>query len=192
MSHDSNLGTIRAIEEGAANSFSVMMPTPWVPEIVRWIKATEDHDAGLHLTLNAEWQNYRWGPLTGTSALGLIDDEGAMWRDVAGVVAHASADEVELEIRAQLARARQMGFEPTHLDAHMGALFATPEFTERYLKVGMEEQIPVMFPGGHNHFLNQQRQETTEAYGPVAEMLWEAGLPVLDDLHNFSYAWPPH
>ena len=190
MSHDSNRGTIRAIEDGVANSLSVMMPTPWVPEIVRWIQRTPDHDAGLHLTLNAEWDDYRWGPLTGLGSPGLIDEEGALWGDVAGVAAHASADEVEAEIRAQLDRARTMGFEPTHLDSHMGAVFATPEFLERYLKVGMEEGIPVMFPGGHNYFINQQRPARTEPYGDVAQMLWEAGLPVLDDLHSFSYGWP--
>ncbi len=148
MSYDSNRGTVRAIEQGIANSLSVMMPTPWVPEIVRWIKLDPDHDAGLHLTLTAEWRDYRWPPLSGLGAKGLVDGEGAMWATVEEVVEHASADAVEREIRAQLARARSMGFEPTHLDSHMGTLFATDAFLERYFKVGIEQRIPVMFPGG--------------------------------------------
>lgn len=79
MSLDSNRGTIRAIEDGLATSLSVIMPTPWVPQMVQWIRKRPEHDAGLHLTLTSEWGNYRWEPLSGRGASGLIDPEGAFW-----------------------------------------------------------------------------------------------------------------
>jgi predicted glycoside hydrolase/deacetylase ChbG (UPF0249 family) len=202
------MGTIKAIEEGIANSVSVMMPCPWVPAFVKYLKEHPQVDAGLHLTLTSEWKDYRWGPLTGKPASpGLVDQEGALWPSVADVVGNASPDEVEAEIRAQLARARQMGFEPTHLDSHMGTLFASPAFLERYIKVGIEHQIPVMFPGGHNTAIFHQLSEEAIAEGkikkgqefpPAAQValfrdlgikIWQAGLPVLDDLHNTSYDW---
>jgi predicted glycoside hydrolase/deacetylase ChbG (UPF0249 family) len=208
MSYDSNLGTIKAMEEGVANSVSVMMPCPWVPGFVKYLKQHPSLDAGLHLTLTAEWRDYRWGPLTGKGASpGLVDKEGAFWPNVASVVQHASPDEVEAEIRAQLARAREMGFEPTHMDSHMGTLFASPQFMERYIKVGIEQQIPVMLPGGHNTAIFTQLAEEAladgkikkgQAFPPAAEanrlreagrMIWQAGLPVLDDLHNTSLGW---
>lgn len=59
MSHDSNLGIEQVLEKGAAKSLSVMMPTPWVPEIVHYIKEHPGTDAGLHLTLTSEWKEYR-------------------------------------------------------------------------------------------------------------------------------------
>ena len=196
MSYDSNAGTIKALEQGVANSVSVMMTCPWAPGFVKYLKQHSNVDAGLHLTLTSEWDNYRWGPLTGKKlSPGLVDGEGALWKDVASVVKNASADEVEAEIRAQLERARQMGFNPTHLDSHMGTLFATPEFLERYIRVGIAENIPVMFPGGHNALLAKQLQDegqgvaVLEQTRPVGQMLWNAGLPVLDDLHNTSYGW---
>src|SRR5690606_26670697 len=77
----------------------------------------------------------------------------------------------------------------THLDSHMGTLFATPAFLERYIKVGIEEGIPVMFPGGHGHFITQQESRLEAMRKPLGEQIWEGGLPVLDDLHNFSYGW---
>ena len=155
MSYDTELGTIEAIEKGVANSLSVMMPTPWVPHAVEWIKASRA-DAGLHLTLTSEWKSYRWGPVAGKPAVpGLVDPQGALWPNVASVVKNATADEVEREIRAQLDRARTMGFEPTHFDSHMGTLFASEAFRERYIKVGIEQKIPVMFPGGHNFYTTQ-------------------------------------
>ncbi len=191
MSAESNAGTISAVEDGAANSFSVMMPTPWVPQIVEYIEKNPDADAGLHLTLNAEWAHYRWGPLAGKPMVpGLVDRQGAMWHNVADVVEHASPEEVAAEIAAQLERALTMGFQPTHLDSHMGTLFATPEFLAAYMQLGIENDIPIMFPGGHNFHARQLYGERAGGEALAAgKMLWQAGLPVLDDLHNTSYGW---
>ena len=191
MSHESNQGALRALRDGAANSVSVMMPTPWVSEFVQIIKAHPDMDAGLHLTLNAEWNLYRWGPLAGKPAVGsLVDSEGALWPRVEDVVKHGQVEHVAAEIAAQLDRARTMGFEPTHFDSHMGTLFATPEFLQAYIQLGVRHQIPVMFPGGHNHYARQDYGERADELAlNTGRALWEAGLPVLDDLHNSSYGW---
>ncbi|HYG38754.1 MAG TPA: polysaccharide deacetylase family protein [Cytophagales bacterium] len=212
MSFDSNQGAIEAMEKGVATSVSLMMPCPWIPGMVKYLKAHPTVDAGLHLTLTSEWEDYRWGPLTGiTSSPGLVDEEGAMYPTVGGVVKNASADEVEAEIRAQLARARKMGFDPTHLDSHMGTLMATPEFLERYIKVGMQEKIPVLFSGGNNYFLMEKVKNDSIALlksqgksvenrkiniqpvqnqlAAIGKQIWDSGLPVVDDLHYTSYDW---
>jgi chitin disaccharide deacetylase len=193
MSWDSNEGAINAIEKGVATSLSVMMPCPWVPGFIHYLKQHPNTDAGLHLTLTSEWKDYRWGPLKGKPSVpGLVDKEGALWPSVEEVVKNASADEVEQEIRAQLARAREAGFEPTHMDSHMGTLFATPQFMERYIKVGIENKIPVMFPGGHSTMIAKTMNMTPELHTQLKQtgaMLWNAGLPVLDDLHNASYGF---
>ena len=191
MSWDSNQGTIQAMEKGVANSFSIMMPCPWVPGFLHYMQEHPGLDAGLHLTLTSEWRDYRWPPLSGRPAVpGLVDKEGVLWRSVELVVKNASSDEVETEIREQLRRARTMGFEPTHLDSHMGTLFAKGEFLERYVRVGIENKIPLMFPGGHNTMIGKQRNitaEMREQLTAMGKMIWDAGLPVLDDLHNVSY-----
>ncbi len=212
MSWDSNEGTINAVDHGVASSFSVMMPCPWVPAIVKYIKANPTVDAGLHLTLTSEWKNYRWGPLMGKPSVpGLVDEEGAMWRNVEQVIQHSSGDEVEAEIRAQIDRALTMGFKPTHLDSHMGTLFADEEFLKRYIKIGAEYQIPIMFPGGHNSILKEEYRlrakgeliksgkwkegmdvpvpEVVNKAPLVGAQVWSLGLPVMDDLHNMSYGW---
>ncbi len=193
MSYDSNQGAINAIENGVANSLSIMMPCGWVPGFLPYLKEHPETDAGLHLTLTSEWNQYRWGPLSGKPAVpGLVDEQGAMWPSVEKTATNASADEIEREIRAQLDRSRTMGWEPTHLDSHMGTLFARADYLERYLKVGMEEQIPVMFPGGHNSLIMETAGSTgltLDMTTAIGQKLWNAGLPVLDDLHNISYGW---
>ncbi len=192
MSYDSNIGAFKAVEEGVATSMSVMMPCSWVPGFVHFLKTHPNIDAGLHLTLTSEWKDYRWGPLAGKPAVpNLVDAEGAMWRSVEETAKHATADEIEKEIRSQLERARAMGFEPTHMDSHMGTLFARQDYLERYFKVGIEQKIPVMFPGGHDTMILKDGAAglTLEQAQKIGKTLWAAGLPVLDDLHNISYGW---
>ena len=190
MSHDSNVGTWRAIEEGAANSVSIMMPCPWVPEFAKWVRENPEVDAGLHLTLTSEWDHLRWPPLAGKPVVpGLTDEQGCLWDNVPLVIENATPDEVEIEIRAQIERARNLGFEPTHLDSHMGTLFSHIPFMERYIKVGIEEQIPVMFPAGHNTFVGRNPSRRTEEFLAFGKQIWAGGLPVLDDLHSSSYDW---
>ena len=184
MSHNSNMGAIKAIEDGVATSMSIMMPCPWVPEMSAYLKEHPQVDAGIHLTLTAEWKKYRWGPVAGKPAVpGLVDSEGCLWHSVAQVVSNASPDEVEAEMRAQIDKAEAMGIKPTHLDSHMGTCFA-PQFLERYVKVGIEKQIPILMMGGHMQHIGKSSEAA--ALKPlvylIANKVWNAGLPVIDDL----------
>ena len=190
MSHESNLGIFQTLESGVATSFSIMMPCPWVPEVAKWLEQNPDADAGLHLTLTSEWELYRWGPLAGKPAVpGLVDEQGCLWRSVRQVTASASPDEVEMEIRAQIERAERMGIPITHLDSHMGTLFARPDYFERFAKVGMEKKIPILAAGGHLTYASLENPEAVAALRPLARMIWAAGLPVLDDVHTGTYGW---
>ncbi len=195
MSYESNHGAIDAIEKGVASSWSIMMPCPWVPEVFHYLKKHPNTDAGLHLTLTSEWKDYRWEPLAGAKVVpGLVDQEGAMYASVSEVVKNASAAEVDLEIRAQLDRCRKMGWEPTHLDSHMGTLFAHPAYLAKYIQLGIEQHIPIMLPAGHNTMMkisNPTDEATLEFLKTTGRQIWDSGLPVIDDLHNLSYGWKP-
>jgi len=170
------------------------MPCGWAAGFAKYA-AEKGYDAGLHLTLTSEWKHYRWGPLAGVKQVpGLTDKEWCLWPEPEDVIQHASADEVEAEIRAQLARALAVGLHPTHLDSHMGTLFASRAYLERYIKVGIENKIPVMFPGGNNKLLIEHTKDAAEllkAAPAIGEMIWKAGLPVLDDLVAYSGDWKP-
>lgn len=88
---------------------------------------------GLHFTLNAEWANLRWGPAAPTSDVpSLIQPDGTFypnpWQLPDGVV--YQAEEVELELRAQLARLRALGLTIRYLDAHMACLNIRPDLQD--------------------------------------------------------------
>ncbi|HEY2350101.1 MAG TPA: polysaccharide deacetylase family protein [Puia sp.] len=193
MSFDSNLGAEMALTKGVSTSVSVMMPCPWVPGFVHFLREHPEIDAGLHLTLTSEWDYYKWSPVSGSkNTPGLVDTGGYFWSTVEAVVKHASADEVEIEMAAQLEKARSMGFEPTHLDTHMGTVYGSQEFLMRYVRLGMKNHIPVMLPGGADILIQAQMMfpdATIQGLRMIGKQLWAAGLPVLDDLHNYSYDW---
>jgi hypothetical protein len=193
MSFDSNLGAEMALTKGVSTSVSVMMPCPWVPGFVQFLKMHPEIDAGLHLTLTSEWDYYKWAPLSGRkNTPGLVDTGGYFWSTVEAVVKHATADEIEMEMTAQLEKARSMGFEPTHLDTHMGTVYGSTEFLMRYIRLGMKNHIPVMLPGGADVLIQSQMMlpdAAIQSMRMLGRQLWAAGLPVLDDLHNFSYGW---
>jgi len=189
MCHDANVGTIEAIEQGVATSASIMMPCAWVSEFAKYLETHPDVDAGIHLTFTSEWDNYRWGPVAGKAAVpGLADKEGCLWDSVEEVVANATPAEVETEIRAQIDRALTMGIKPTHLDSHMGTLF-TPNFFGVYMKVGIETGIPILVPGGHMQFIGKEQGDLAGLIQQAAANVWNAGLPVIDDILAATYDW---
>ena len=189
MSHASNQGTIEALEFGMVTSVSVMMPTPWVSEFARYVKLHPDTDVGLHLTLTSEWDNYRWPPVAGKSQVpGLVDEMGCLWDNGLLVMEHATADEVEIEIRAQIDRARTMGLPITHIDSHMGTLFDSDEFFERLVKVSLEMDLPMIM--SRSYWPREAKiSDRTKRRRSAIPRIWNAGLPVLDYIHTASYAW---
>lgn len=146
VSHSQNKATIEAMKFGLVNSASMMVPTGWSAEVGEMVKVISNPDIGIHITLTNEWLNFNWGPEAGKTAVpGLANEKGHMHANCELVTQNASPEEVELEIRAQIKAANQMGINPTHLDSHMGCVFSgRPEYLKSYLKIAQELKIPAM------------------------------------------------
>src|SRR5947209_4562418 len=125
MTHSVNAATIQALKSGLVNSGSMMVPTPWFPEIADYARTHPDADLGLHLTLTSERVFLRWSPVASSNKVpSLTDPAGYFFHDWESG-AHINSTEVESEIRAQIDRALAMGVHPTHLDSHQYRLIAT-------------------------------------------------------------------
>jgi len=146
VAHAVNAATTAAFDKGMVNSGSIMVPCPWFSEIAEYSKNNPTVDLGLHLTLTAEWKNYKWGPVTPiTEVPNLVNEKGFLYDNCADVVRKVSAATIEKELRAQIERALAFGVNVSHLDSHMGCLF-NPKYFETYLKVGRAYGLPVLIP----------------------------------------------
>jgi predicted glycoside hydrolase/deacetylase ChbG (UPF0249 family) len=142
MSHAANVGVYEALRKGIATSATLMVPCPWAREAAARYRG---EDVGVHLTLNAEYDLYRWGPIT--HAPSLLDGDGGFPRTVEDVWDHADIDEVRRELRAQIERAIYWGFDVSHLDSHYGTLQRRPEFFDVYLELAVEFRLPIRLSG---------------------------------------------
>ena len=137
-----NVGVYESLRNGVATSATLMVPCPWAREAAARHRG---EDVGVHLTLNSEWDEYRWGPITHGPSL--VDGEGGFPRTIREVFEHADVDEVRRECRTQIERAILWGFDVTHLDSHMGVLQLRPEFFDVYLELAVDFGLPLRLSG---------------------------------------------
>src|SRR6266481_1816323 len=140
--HSINTASIKGLESGLVSSASIMIPCPWLPEIAAYARAHPEADLGLHLTLTSEWSLYRWGPVLGKDRVpSLLDSSGYLYHLEDEAASHMDAKEAEAEIRAQIARAKALGIQPTHLDSHMGTLYQNQALFETLIRVARENKL---------------------------------------------------
>ncbi len=137
-SHAANVGVYEALRDGVATSASLMVPCPWARDAAARYRG---EDVGVHLTLNAEHDLFRWAPIT--HAPSLLDGDGGFPRTVQDAWDHADLDEVRRECRAQVERAIYWGFDVSHLDSHMATLELRPEFFDVYLELAADFGLPI-------------------------------------------------
>lgn len=145
MCDEANIAAFNYLEKNEIQSTAGMVPCEFFDEFAAWAIKNPEKDMGLHLTLTSEWETYRWGPVSNPAKVpGLVDPDGFLWHEVPDVASHASAEEVEREIRAQIKKAISLGMKVDHIDTHMGTLFGRLDYTKVYLKVAEEYGIPAM------------------------------------------------
>jgi predicted glycoside hydrolase/deacetylase ChbG (UPF0249 family) len=103
-----------------------MVPCPWFPEAVALLNENPSIDAGVHLTLTAEWTNCKWRPVT--NAPSLTDESGYFYPFIWPVgnqpgksLQEAEWDirEIEAEFRTQIELAKKHVPQLTHISTHM-------------------------------------------------------------------------
>jgi predicted glycoside hydrolase/deacetylase ChbG (UPF0249 family) len=147
MSHSVNMAMQKLVSTGMPVSVSVLFVCPWYQEAVEILKQHPNVSVGIHLALNSEWKNYRWGPVAGSTAVpSLVDENGFFFPSSEALYQHnPQVAEVEKELRAQIERALRSGVKIDYVDYHMGTVTRYPEFrdvTERLAReygLGMSE-----------------------------------------------------
>lgn len=129
MNHSVNMAAEKMAQTGLPFSVSLQFACPWYQEAVEILKKYPNVSVGVHLTLTSEWKNYRWGPVTGRTAVpGLVDEVGYFPHSTSAFAKSGyKIEEVETELSAQIERALASGLKITYIDPHMGIALSTPE-----------------------------------------------------------------
>ena len=149
--HGINTGTIAAYTQGILTTTNVIVPGPWFPEAARLLREHPGLDAGVHLALTSEWDNVKWRPITTVPSL--VDEDGWLFPMVqprAGAAPGRSIgertwklDEIERELRAQLAIARRHIPHLTYTWNHMGFTSLGPEVASLVARLSKEHGLVV-------------------------------------------------
>jgi predicted glycoside hydrolase/deacetylase ChbG (UPF0249 family) len=163
MSHSVNMALERLIATGLPISVSVMFPTPWYQEAVEILKKHPDVSVGIHLTLNSEWKNYRWGPVLGRTAVpSLVDSVGYFFSSARTLYENKpDIGEVERELRAQIERAMKSGLRIDYVDYHMGTARRYPEFRD------VTERLAREFGLGMSGYFGESMEDPQYAAPPA-------------------------
>ena len=145
MCHSVNMAAREVLETGIPVSMSVMVPCPWFAEAVELLKKYSNVSIGIHLTLNAEWKQYRWGPVAGSRAVpSLVDSLGYFFPSRGALFGNnPKLIEIETELRAQIEKAKLAGLKIDYLDYHMGAAVQTLETRAIIEKLAAEFKLGI-------------------------------------------------
>jgi predicted glycoside hydrolase/deacetylase ChbG (UPF0249 family) len=145
MNHAVNTAIDEVGKTGIPFSASVMFACPWYQEAVEVLKKYPNVAVGVHLTLTAEWKNYRWGPVLGQSAVpSLVDSLGYFLPSTTAFQKNKyKLDEVERELTAQIERAISSGLQISYIDPHMGIALSTPELRSLTEKLARKYKLGI-------------------------------------------------
>lgn len=175
MCHDQNEGVMRGLKEGVFTSSTILVTCPWFEEAADFARNNPAADLGVHLTLTAEWDSYKWGPVSARHSVpSLVDERGYLWQTVAQVYEHARLDEAEAELRAQIDKALAAGIDATHLDSHMGTLQLRADYHQIYARLADDYRLPIR--------LASRRRIGIEGMGAILDQLDAAGVVTPDHL----------
>ena len=177
---------------GGVTSGAVMVPCPWFPATAQMCRENPDMDMGVHATLNAEWSNYRWAPVSDVGAgSGLRDEAGYFHDDPDNTSKLASVEDVEKEVHAQIEKALQAGIDVTHVDSHMGAIMH-PKFIQTYIQAAGGKALPNMLPRLDAMGIEVMGISEADrvAYAPIMEMLEGIGVPTLNGIMSMPLDQP--
>ena len=177
---------------GTISSGAVMVPCPWFPSVAQMCRENPEIDMGVHATLNAEWESYRWGPVsTRETSSGLLDEAGYFHQWHQAVYDNARPEAVAAEVNTQVERALAAGIDVTHVDSHMGTIMS-PLFIQSYVEAAASRLLPSLLlrMNAKGHEMLEASAEERMAHASIMQQLEHIGLPMLDGLLSMPLDQP--
>ena len=149
-SHSGNLALIKCSKEGIQTSIEIIVPSPWFPEAVKFLKENPNIDVGIHLALTSEWDNVKWRPLSDCPSLRSPDgyfypmvQPNPNYPKLSIKENNWKIEDVEKELRAQIEMALKHIPRISHISSHMGCTWLNDETKALEKKLAQEYKIDI-------------------------------------------------
>lgn len=170
-----NEAIVEILARGLVRSASLMPAAPHFDDALRRLAAAGLTAVGVHLTIGSEYPQLPMVPLSPRQLVeSLVDGSGRFPRDVSAHRERIVGEQVALEFRAQIERARRTGLQLTHLDGHMFCYepeVGGPAALEVALDLSRAYRLPL-------------RRRSPQPGMPAPRMLWRE---ILDESARRAY-----
>lgn len=119
-------------KKGILRNGVIMMTCSSAKAAAEFFKEEKNFCMGLHLTLNAEWDNVKWGPVLPAERVpSLVDAQGHFFQTTKALHENKPVlGEIMAEVQAQLDLAMEYGLNIRFADCHMGFSWVVPELED--------------------------------------------------------------
>ena len=142
-----NSATFESFKNGSISSASVMMTTDEVNEVASFTNNNQNYDIGIHLTVTSEWKLHKWGGVLNNEDISsILNKKNHFYWNKRKFTKNGKLNEIRKELQAQIDLGKSMGFNPSHIDSHEGALFFDPDIFKLYLDLAKENNLLAFVP----------------------------------------------
>lgn len=178
----------KMLDSGKFYSVSIMPSAPYFNQAVSLLKKFINKDAldvGVHLTLNSEWSNLKWGPVSELNKVKtLIDSNGFLHENSDGLLKYSKKQDIQTELKAQIEKVINAHIEITHIDSHMLALL-NKKYAKLYAQLADQYGVGIMLPCSHYNKHNLRPD-----LSPGTNWLEKRGRRLIDNFEFLSYEKP--
>ena len=119
-----NSATFESFKNESISSAAVMLTTSEIDEVANFSINNPNFDMGIHLTVTSEWKYHKWGGvLKNNDISSILNSKNHLYWNKRKFTKMEKLDEIRKELQAQIDLGISMGFNPSHIDSHEGALF---------------------------------------------------------------------
>lgn len=140
LSEGVSKGILKAYKDGILTDTTAMTNMPYFEESVRLAKEAGITKMGIHLTFTCG------KPILGKEEVPSICDDNGDFYKRKDIPCNIKLDEVEKELRAQVAKFKESGLELNHIDGHHHFFAYKDELFNIIIKLAEELNVPIRCP----------------------------------------------
>lgn len=189
ITRSTNQAIFELFKNNRITSASIMMPCAEAQHAAKLHREANLASIGIHLTLSSSEGQFLKPVFEKRKLTSLVTEDGYFSHNVSILETNADAEEVRIELEAQIQAALSHGIKPTHLDSHAGSvmgLYHGRDFLEVVFDLCEKYGLPFNLP---KKIVKQPifSDDQKKLYATRIQSAKERGIYLIDDLYTLPY-----